>query len=196
MNAQAATLFDFSSFPMLETPRLILREIIPEDAPAIFRIRGDYEVTRYNSGAAYTHIQQAGQLIANMLAAYLEKRELRWGITLKGEPAAGVIGMCGYNYWEHTDQRASVGYDLAQAFWGRGIMPEALQAIFEFGWTRMGLNRIEAGTSIYNTASVRVLEKLGFRQEGHQREQYYEDGHFHDLLLFALLRREYAQNSD
>jgi ribosomal-protein-alanine N-acetyltransferase len=118
------------------------------------------------------------------------KDEIRWGITRRGEDI--VIGMVGYNFWARADNRAAVGYDLARAAWGQGIMPEALQRIIEFGWERMGLNRIEADCSADNPASVRVLEKVGFTLEGRQREQYYDEDGYHDLLLWGLLRRDYT----
>jgi ribosomal-protein-alanine N-acetyltransferase len=182
-------LFDFTAFPQLETERLILRQIIPEDAEAIFLIRGDYEVTRYNTGAAYQSREQASDLIGAMTNAYYDGNEIRWGITLKGHNL--VIGMCGYNYWIRHDCRASVGYDLARAYWGQGIMTEAIHAIICFGFEHMGLNRIEADADSRNPASARVLTKVGFRHEGLQREQFYEEGRYHDLLLFSLLRKDY-----
>jgi [ribosomal protein S5]-alanine N-acetyltransferase len=182
-------MFDFSYFPTLRTQRLILRELVPEDAEAIFAIRGDYEVTRLNTGEAYYRVEQAAALIRSIRNAYDEQSELRWGITLKGTNV--VIGMCGYNYWVRRDYRGCIGYDLARAYWGQGIMTEAVRSVIRFGFERMQLNRIEADASAENIASIRVLEKLGFKQEGIEREQYYEDGQFHDLVLFALLRREY-----
>ena len=184
-------LFDFAGFPTLETERLILREIAPADAEALFRIRGDYEVTKYNIGAAYDRLDQAVDLIAAMAQAFREEKEIRWGITLKTDSAHTVIGMCGYNYWIRRDARASVGYDLAQAYWGQGIMTETVQAIVAFGFRRMGLNRIEADADARNPGSARVLTKAGFKQEGLQREQFYEDSSFNDLVLFALLRKDY-----
>lgn len=182
-------LFDFTVFPQLETPRLILREIVPDDVDAIFRIRGDFEVTKYNTGAAYQRREQAADLIAAMAHAYREHVEVRWGITLKGDDT--LIGMCGFNYWIRHDSRASIGYDLGRACWGQGIMTEAIRAVIAFGFERMNLNRIEADADARNPASARVLEKVGFVQEGLQREQFYEDGAYHDLRLFALLRRDY-----
>lgn len=186
--------FQFEAFPILETPRLLLREIVRADAPSILRIRGDAEVTRYNTGAPYQSLDDAIALIDDMALLYRQKRELRWGIMLKGVDGLtdGVIGMCGYNYWVQADQRASIGYDLARAFWRDGIMTEALRAVLGFGFTQMSLNRIEAEVAVENTASIKLLRKLGFRREGIQREQFFEDGLFHDLLLFGLLRREYA----
>lgn len=183
-------IFDFETFPVLETERLILRELRPDDAEAVMVIRGDYQVTKYNTGEAYEFLWQAQDLIAGIAVEYAQKREIRWGMTLK--PRDTVIGLCGFNYWSRRDHRASIGYDLAHAYWGQGIMPEALRAILHFGFQQMGLNRIEADTSLYNTNSQQVLRKLGFQQEGHQREQYYENGSYHDLLLFSLLKNETA----
>ncbi len=188
----AIHLFDFTTFPALETKRLSLREIIPADAEAIFRIRGDYEVTRLNIGPAYERIEQARDLIAGMAKGYQDESEIRWGITFK--PDNTVIGMCGYNYWIRHDQRASIGYDLARAYWGQGIITEAIRAVIDFGFKCMNLNRIEADADGRNRASIRVLEKVGFRREGLQREQFYEDNGFHDLALFSLLKTDYEGN--
>jgi len=184
--------YDFSAFPTLETPRLILRELIADDDDAVYIIRSDIEVTRHNTGAPYTDIQQARTLISDIGWNYKDQSEIRWGITLKTDPT-WVIGMCGYNYWIRRDQRVSIGYDLAHAYWGNGIMTEALSAICRFGFEQMGLHRIEADVSADNPASGRVLEKLGFKQEGRLREQYWEWGEFHDLLLYSLLRREFER---
>lgn len=184
--------YDFSAFPTLETPRLLLRQLIADDDDAVFIIRSDIEVTRHNTGAPYTDIQQARSLISDIAWNYKDQSEIRWGITLKTDPT-WVIGMCGYNYWIRRDQRVSIGYDLARAYWGNGIMTEALGAICRFGFEQMGLHRIEADVSADNPASARVLEKLGFKQEGRLREQYWEWGEFHDLLLYSLLRREFER---
>ena len=70
-------------------------------------------------------------------------------------------------------------------------MTEAIRAVIAFGFERMNLNRIEADADARNPASGRVLEKVGFRREGIQREQFFENDTFNDLMLFALLRRDY-----
>lgn len=193
---QPTTLFEFEAFPTLQTPRLVLREIMPEDDDAVFRLRADVEVTRYNTGRPYTHLDQARDLIDDIRRGFDDRRELRWAITLKAEPQPRrLIGMCGYNFWLRQDRRASIGYDLLRSYWGKGIMTEALDAVLAFGFSRMDLNRIEADVSTENIASRRVLEKLGFTYEGTQREQYYEWGDFHDLELYSLLRREYERRA-
>lgn len=183
-------MFNFETFPLLETPRLRLRQIIPSDAESVFAIRGDYEVTKYNSGAAYESIDQAQALIDSMTHYYEVELEIRWGITLK--PHDTVIGMAGFNYWNQDNRRASIGFDLAQAYWRQGIMQEAIREILRFGFQAMELNRIEADASAENAASISLLKRLGFVQEGLQRDQYYEHGRYYDLVLFSLLRRDWS----
>lgn len=187
-------MFDYRKFPTLETERLRLREMVLKDHHAIFAIRNDYEVTKYNIGTAYVDIQQADQLIMGMHDEYRNRKSIRWGITQKTDDS--VIGMVGFNYWNTSDNRGSIGFDLARAYWRKGIMREAVGMVLRFGFMRMALNRVEADASIYNIASINLLLKLGFVQEGHQREQYYEDGTYHDLLLFALLKRDWQQRQE
>lgn len=188
--------FDFTSFPILYTSRLILREIVLPDAEAILSIRGDVRVTRLNSGKPMQTLDEARELIMKGRQAYDDHRRIDWGIVLKAAPEAGLVGRCGFNYWLRQDRRASIGYDLGYAYWGEGIMTEAVGAIVQFGFEQMRLNRIEADTDAENFGSMRVLEKVGFKREGVQREQYFEWEEFHDLVLYALLKKDFVKMRD
>jgi ribosomal-protein-alanine N-acetyltransferase len=182
-------LFDFSTFPALTTERLVLRDLLPSDAPDVFVFRGDYEVQKYNDDVL-TSVSQVSDFIDAMRAGYYARQRIMWAITRRGEDQ--VIGLCGFNYWDRKHNRAAIGYDLARAYWGQGIGTEAVSAIVRFGFERMRLNRIEAEALVDNTASVRLLEKLGFQREGARREFTLEDdGAYHDGGIFGLLRRAY-----
>lgn len=178
-------MFNYKDFPILETDRLILRQLTLDDAEDVYAIRNDFEVTKYNIGAAYTNISQAEKLITGIQTDYDNQRAVRWGIALKDENI--VMGITGFNYWNHVDNRASIGFDLAQQYWRKGIMREAVGRMLDFGFSEMRLHRIEADASIYNEASIGLLKSLGFQQEGLQKDQYYEDGIYHDLVMLALL---------
>jgi len=181
--------FDFSTYPTLETERLNMRKLSRFDVHDVYEIRNDYQVTKYNIGDAYTSLEQARALIQNIQTEFVERKTIRWGITVK--PHDKVVGMVGFNYWDIPDHRTAIGFDLRQDHWRKGIMTEAVCAVIQFGFQKMGLNRIEADASIYNVGSITLLQKIGFIQEGIQREQYYEDGNYHDLVLFALLKRDW-----
>lgn len=182
-------LIDFEVFPTLQTSRLVLREVVAADAADLFAFRSDPEEQKYND-PPLRHPTDAQELIARLAHEYQQGRAIHWGLTLKGNDT--VVGLLGYHYWNRTHLRAGIGYDLKRALWGRGLMPEALREVIRLGFERMELNRIEAHTNTENTSSVRMLRKLGFWQEGTLHEHFYEDGTFHDVSLFVMLRRDHT----
>ncbi|NDJ55173.1 MAG: GNAT family N-acetyltransferase [Chloroflexi bacterium] len=191
-------LFDFGELPVLETERLTLRPIGSDDAEAILRIRGDIEVTRLYTGQPYQSITDAESFIASLGPDYEARRAISWGITLKevdGVPGE-VIGLAALHDIASDDRRSGVRYELQRAYWGRGIASEALRAVLTFAFDQLGLNRVEASCAAINAASVRALKRLGFTQEGQQRERHQQDGVYYDRLLFGLLAREFQGASE
>jgi ribosomal-protein-alanine N-acetyltransferase len=182
----------FESFPALETERLTLRAIQQEDAPEIFAIFSDVEVMRYYDMAPFETPVEAQTLIAVFEGGFADRKYLRWGITLK-EGGDTVIGTCGFNDFRPHNASAIIGYDLAQAVWGHGCATEAVSAMLKFGFEQVGLNRIEAMTMLWNVASMRLLDRLGFTEEGILRQYGHWRGDFHDLRMYALLKHEYAR---
>lgn len=187
--------FDFSFFPTLHTQRLILREMTFDDLPQVFALFSDAAVTRHNDVDTFRHSDDAELLLGFIQDRFDNQLGLRWGICLKTDEYR-VIGTCGYNIWKKYNRSAKIGYDLMPAYWGQGIMPEALTAIIGFGFQQMHLNRIEADVTLANAASMRVLEKLGFQQEGILRQAGYWKNQFHDLRLYALLQDEYQNETN
>ncbi len=177
----------FATFPEIETERLLLREILPEDAPAIFRLFSSEQVTRYYDLVTYTDLRQAEELIDFFDESFELERAIRWGITRKADGA--LMGTCGY-VWLRT-YRGEIGYDLHPDYWGQGYMQEALDAIVDFGFSEFGLNRVEALVMLENDASARVLRGLGFQEEGVLRQHDFFKDAFHDMRLFALLAQDY-----
>ena len=85
-------------------------------------------------------------------------------------------------------KNAEIGYWLGEAYWGQGIMVEAVKLIVAYGWATFDLHRIYARPFGENRGSIRVLEKAGFVQEAHLREAIWKGGRYHDELIFSLLR--------
>lgn len=180
---------DFTTFPVLQTARLILREVRPADAADVLVFRGDPYVQRFNSEPLKT-LQEAAVFIEEALQQRATQAGFGWAITLRGQDR--VLGGVSLHAWEKYHRRAEVGYDLARAFWGQGIGSEAVRAVLTFGFTQLNLNRIEAATIADNHESVNLLKKLGFRLEGLRRGySWEEDGTFHDSAMFGLLREEF-----
>jgi Acetyltransferases, including N-acetylases of ribosomal proteins len=174
-------------FPVLETERLVLREIVAADAEALFAFRSDPEEQKHNDPPRQT-LDEAHALIERLAAEYRDAGAVRWGLTLKDDGV--VVGLLGYNYSTPADRRAGIGYDLKRSLWGRGLMSEAMTAALEHGFRAMDLNRVEAHTNSENVESVRLLRRLGFWREGTFHDHFFEDGAFHDVALFVMLRRD------
>ena len=179
----------FEKFPILQTERLVLRQMVAADAESVFAFRSDREVQRYNGGAIH-RLEQASELIQEITDDYRKGVGLEWGVTRRGDDS--VLGIFGYTHWSDEHQRAEIGYCLHRGHWRQGIAQEAMRAILTFGFGTMGLNRIHACPWADNIASVRLLEKLGFHHEGTLRDEYWQDGRFHDERAYALLRREFV----
>lgn len=176
--------------PRLETKRLILREMRPEDAEAIFALYGDEEVMRYRDVLTFTRLEEAQHFLEQMRTRCDQGAELHWGITLKGEEQ--LVGCCGYS-WHLGPPFGVLGYDLARLYWKQGIMTEAVQALLRFGFEVRNLHRVEARVRLGNEASMRLLQRLGFQEEGRLRECLFLNNHFFDVKIFSLLQSEYRK---
>lgn len=178
-----------TTLPTLETPRLRLRWLTEADLPALFEVFSDPEVTRYWAWPAYVEPAQAEALLRNIRSSFAARSLFQWGFTRREDDR--VVGTCTLAELSAEHRRASIGFALARAHWGRGYGPEAAARMVQFGFEELGLHRLEADADPRNNASIKVLEGLGFQREGLQRERYFLNGEVQDALLFGLLRAEW-----
>ena len=183
----------FASFPHLETERFVLRETQPTDLEAIWACYGDDEVMRYYDVETFTDIQQAARVVTNRRSRYKNKRGVRWTIATKNTDWA--VGSIGFHALVPYYFKAEVGYELSRAYWRQGVMTEVLTAVCHYAFNQIGFNRIEALVMPGNVASLQLLNKLSFQNEGLLREYGYWKGAFHDLYMLSLLRGQWAVNS-
>lgn len=176
------------AFPQLETNRLLLREVSPEDSAAIFHNYTDPQVTEHFM-EPLTEGQQATAIVEEYIEYDRAGTGIVWAITLKGSPT--LVGTCGYEVLSPYDQRGEIGYDLARAYWGQGIMREALQAVIVYSFTQLDLNRIQAYVLTENARSIGLLRRLHFETEGVLREYRRFKGRFSDWVLMSLLKKEW-----
>jgi RimJ/RimL family protein N-acetyltransferase len=185
---------DWRIFPRLETARLVLREIIPTDAEDLFHIFSDEETMRYWSCRPYDSVDQARGLIEGVAEAAHAGVGIYWAITLRGDER--LVGKCGYNEWRKAHRRGDISYIVAREQRGKGIVSEALGAMLDYGFDHMNLHSVEAGVTPGNDASTRMLQRLGFRLEGHLRENFLTDRGFVDSLIYSLLRSDWESAKD
>lgn len=152
--------------PVLETDRLILRPITLEDKSAIYKWAGNPEVSRYMIYPNYNSEDDADIWINSL---YLKEKELDYGFVWK--ESGELIGSGGL--YGHEDDIWTVGYNLRQDMWGRGIVPEACRKIIEYVQQNYTIKAIQGDFAVENNKSRRVMEKLGMT--------YLEDSEFTKL---------------
>lgn len=109
----------------------------------------------------------------------------QWAIEVNGCAVGGV----GIDMGDGIDAKTGkLGYWLDERYWGQGIMTAAIQAISGYALSHYDLVRIEARVFAWNPASMRVLEKVGFTQEGLLRKSAFKDGQLIDQAIYALVR--------
>ena len=173
----------------LETERLYMRRLREEDSEALFTIFSDKATMKYWGHPPFTKQQQA----LNRIIEYLEDLDAGKSICMAIEHRSnpGLIGTISlFNFYEDS-RRAEVGYILSRAHWGTGIMSEALNAIIDYAFLDLNLNRLEADIDPNNKASASLLKKNGFGVEGYLRERWIVGDQTTDTELYGLLRSEH-----
>jgi [ribosomal protein S5]-alanine N-acetyltransferase len=179
---------DFSQL-VLPTARLILRPLVPGDAPAVYAMHADPVTLRYWSTPPWSDPALADELIARDLAAMAAGDYIRLGLERQSD--GRLIGLCTLFAFYLPSRRCEIGYILHRDTWGQGYMHEALLALLDYGFGVLDLNRVEADIDPRNTSSRRTLDRLGFVAEGLLRERWIVSGEACDTALLGLLRRDW-----
>lgn len=148
----------------IETPRLIIRELLPEDAMQMFEMDSDPEVHKYLGNKPLTDIEEVHKVIVFVRQQYADNGIGRWAVTLKD--TGEFIGWTGFkrftetvnNHINHLD----FGYRHMRRHWGQGYAYEAAKASLDYGIDTLGFKDIYAMTDVDNLGSRHLLEKLGF----------------------------------
>ena len=172
-------------FVDLETPRLLLRSIAPEDRDFMFRQFSDESVNRYLFDAEpMKSIEEADELI-EFFRQPEPRAQHRWILVRKAD---GVpMGTCGFHCWNREQASSDVGYDMQEAYRGQGYMTEAMSAILAFARETMGLRYLMACIYPQNEPSVKLARRLGFLPTGEIRMEHFRGQEIpHDLYELKL----------
>lgn len=172
--------------PIIETDRLILREVIKEDVADMFLYLSDKDVMKHMGLEAFQTEKETLDEIGWYQTIFKEATGIRWGITHKEN--GRVIGSCGFFNMHREHSRTEIGYELSKEHWGQGIASEALEAVIHYGFRHLQLERIQALVEPANSSSLKLLEKNGFEQEGLLRHYEFTCGKFDDLYMYSILK--------
>lgn len=175
--------------PTLPAERLVLRELTAGDAAEVLASFSNREVVRFTNIDPLETLAEAKSWIAGVRAERDSRAVLHWGIARLLDDR--ILGTCKLFHLEPKHRRAEVGFALGREHWGKGYAAEALTVLFDFAFGPLALHRLEADVDPRNTSSLKTLERLGFRVEGHLRERYFIGGEIQDALMLGLLKREW-----
>lgn len=175
--------------PVIYATRIRLRHLEVSDTDSLFEIFSDREALRFWSWKPYTERAQAEKLLAEIHEHFRQKTLFQWGIARKADDK--IIGTTTLFRLDEQSRRAEIGYILNRRFWGNGFAGEALTALLDFAFEKMNLHRIEADIEPRNAASVKTVERLGFKREGLLRERWIVGGELQDSLVYGLLRSDW-----
>jgi ribosomal-protein-alanine N-acetyltransferase len=168
-------------------PAYSLRYLTRDDAPALFELGSDPDVTRFFSWGPYRDPGEAEAFIESLERQRETGERLELAVVRDGE----LLGVTGLSEFSPRDRRAVVGTWLGRAHWGSGANRESKALVMALGFHVLGLNRISALASPQNVRSVAALERLGFVREGVLRGWHVHGGEPRDVTVLRMMRDEW-----
>jgi len=174
------------------TERLIIRELMPEDAHAIWSFSQDPRHSKYDPDPKRTQFEFQGILEWIVQTQKDFPREYFYvGVVHKNAPQT-LLGSVHITIRDSLHRQAEVGYSFHPNNWGMGYCTEATRGMVNFAFTQLEMHRVFAADIVKeNVASIRVAQKLGMTQEAHHREAFFFQERWWDALTFSVLESEW-----
>lgn len=180
----------------IATPRLLLRPYRDSDVDDIWPYVSDPAFPKQMSWAAHTEKAETLGFIQSRQQTIADNTGCTWAIVHDGKVVGSVaLDSIRFQLSAWRIDRAELGYWLAPALWGKGLMTEAAHHALVFGFTEIGLHKITVGCFEANTGSRRVIEKLGFRHIGRLEDDVWRDGAWHAHLHYELTAERWSDVS-
>jgi ribosomal-protein-alanine N-acetyltransferase len=181
----------FEQFPTLESEQLLLKKIEVSNLNEVFGIYSNDQVFEYCGIIPKHNKDTVKNMIGHFERDFTKGVRVKWGIFLKNNPyiLLGIIEVMDFN--QKVDM-VTIGYFLAEPYWGKGIAAQAIQLVVKYLFETAEVNRIQAEVMPFNERSKRVLLKNGFTKEGTLRQAHVWSGKgLVDLEIYSILAEEY-----
>ena len=180
----------FNEFPILKSDRLIMKKIEEKGLEGVFAIYHNERVFEYCGIIPKHNKDTVRKMISHFERDYIKRTRIKWGIFLNDE-LAGIIE--GFDFNQKVNM-CTIGYFLAESYWGKGIATEAVNVLLAFLYNEGNVNRVQAEVMPQNESSKKVLLKNGFMYEGTLRQATLWSGKgIVDLEIYSILREEYIK---
>lgn len=171
----------FPQQPSLTTERLILRPMVIEDGPTIYRLVNDKDIAYDCVNIPYPYPEGAAESwISTHAFRFMQQQAVIYAITKK---EGDIVGACGLEF-KFEDQRYDIGYWIGKEFWRNGYASEAAQALLDYGLNVLEIPLIGAECLATNVVSYRVLEKIGMKHVARIRKPCHSPTKEEDVEVF------------
>jgi RimJ/RimL family protein N-acetyltransferase len=179
----------------LRTERLALRPFAADDFDAMLAMQSNAEVVRYLYWEPRTaqEVREILERKSGCTSLRAPGDNLAFAVVL--EATGDVVGDCGLQWHDNDHRQGEIGFIVHPDHQARGYATEAARAVLRVGFEEVRLHRVVGRTEARNTASARVLERLGMRREAHLIENEYVKGEWQSELVYALLDREWRDGA-
>lgn len=168
--------------------RVSLRLPHAGDAPRLFELASDAEVTRFFSWGPYREESEAAAWLETLPERRADGIALELAIV---ERDVGVVGITGVLEVSRRDRRAVVGTWVGREYWGTGANPESKELVAHLAFGPLRMERLGAWADVRNPRSQHALERLGFIREGELRAFHRHGDQRRDVVAYSLLREEW-----
>jgi RimJ/RimL family protein N-acetyltransferase len=176
------------SKPELATERLLLRPFELDDARRVEELAGNAAIADTTMHIPHPYPAGLGaEWISRHAANWKEGRSVTFAIVRRTDNV--LMGAISLGF-DPENESAEMGYWLGEPYWNQGYTTEAARAVIEFGFEKVGLNRIFAQYLTRNPASGRVMAKAGMQYEGCLRQRFKKGDHFEDVGVYAILKSD------
>lgn len=172
------------------TERLMIRIAKIDDSEAIYFYRSDVIENRYQ-GWLPESVSEVRDYIKTMPTTF-DVSDVCLQFVIIEKTNNLLIGDIGISFTNHNNKQAEIGCTLNKDFQGNGYATEAMRAMVELLFVKLNKHRVIASVDPRNTASIRLIERLGFRKEAHFKESYFLRGEWVDDVIYAKLRGEWV----
>ena len=181
--------------PQLQTERLVLRPLVPDDVEDVFAYCSDPDIGPDAGWAPHRTLEDSRFFVEEIASSPHVFGVFEWQGNRETGPCIGSIGLIADPQRRNVDC-LMLGYALAKPAWGKGYMTEAAREVIRYGFEELGLSLVSCTHYAFNARSRRVIEKCGFEHEGvlHAAEPA-PDGTLQDAALYFLTRKAWQASA-